>query len=110
MPYLYSNVPYFKAWVRREYTHNHEDYHGEFLHAMVVGVTSMPNRCLSFQVIFTGSEAEGEEEDTVHGGAMWARMPITALVADIPLEEWPEPMNTYDAQPWIVHHIITLFM
>ena len=51
-------------------------------------------------VIFTGSEAEGEEEDTVHGGAMWARMPITALVADIPLEEWPEPMNTYDAQPW----------
>ena len=100
MPYLYSNIPYFKAWVRREYTHNHEEYHGEFLHAMVVGVTSMPNRCLSFQVIFTGSAAEGEEEDTVHGGAMWARMPITALVADIPLEEWPEPMNTYDAQPW----------
>ena len=109
MSYLYSNIPYFKAWVRREYTHNHEEYHGEFLHAMVIGVTSMPNRCLSFQVMFTGNEAEGEEEDTVHGGAMWARMPITALVADIPLEEWPEPMNTYDAQPWdcsSYHHAV----
>ena len=100
MPYLQSNIPYFKAWVRREYTHNHEKYHGEFLHAMVVAVTTIPNRSLSFQVIFTGCEAEGEEEDTVHGGAMWARMPITGLVADIPLEEWPEPMATHDAQPW----------
>ena len=100
MSYLQSNIPYFKAWVRREYTHNHEKYHGEFLHAMVVAVTTIPNRSLSFQVIFTGCEAEGEEEDTVHGGAMWARMPITALVADIPLEEWPDPMETYDAQPW----------
>ena len=93
-------MPYFKAWVRREYTHNHEKYHGDFLHAMVVGVTTIPNRCLSFQVMFTGIEAEGEEEDTVHGGAMWARMPITALVGDIPLSDWPEPMETYDAQPW----------
>ena len=70
MAYLHSNIPYFKAWVRREYTHNHESYHGEFLHAMVIGVTTIPNRCLSFQVIFTGNEAEGEEEDTVHGGAL----------------------------------------
>ena len=65
MSYLQSNIPYFKAWVRREYTHNHEKYHGEFLHAMVVACTTIPNRVLSFQVIFTGCEAEGEEEDTV---------------------------------------------
>ena len=31
---------------------------------------------------------------------MWARMPLTALVADIPLAEWPVPMSTHDAQPW----------
>ena len=37
-------------------------------------------------------------------------MPITALVADEPLDEWPEPMAVHDAQPWIVHHIHTLFM
>jgi len=100
MSYLQSNIPYFKCWVRKEYTHNHEKYHGEFLHAMVVAVTTVPNRSLSFQVIFTGCEAEGEEEDTVHGGAMWARMPITGLVGDVPLEQWPEPMQTYEAQPW----------
>ena len=28
----------------------------------------------------------------VHGGAMWARIPIQALVADIPVEEWAMPM------------------
>jgi hypothetical protein len=31
---------------------------------------------------------------------MWARMPITALVGDIPLENWPERMATHLAQPW----------
>ena len=90
MPYLQSNIPYFKAWVRREYTHNMSAYHGEFLHCMVVAVTTMPNRTLSFQVIFTGFESDDDESTpNVHGGAMWARMPITALVADELLEEWP---------------------
>ena len=107
MPYLQSNIPYFKAWVRREYTVNHERYHGEFLHAMVVAVTAMPSRCLSFQVIFTGCESDDQEDgQNVHGGAMWARMPITALVADVPLEEWPEELPPYLAQPWdcMSHH------
>ena len=46
--------------------------------------------------MFTGCE----EEENVHGGAMWARMPLTALVGDTPLDEWPEPIPTYLAQPW----------
>ena len=101
MAYLQSNIPYFKAWVRREYTKNLEEYHGEFLHCMVVSVTTMPNRTLSFQVIFTGCEPSGSEEDlNVHGGAMWARMPLTALVADTPYEQWPEELPPYLAQPW----------
>jgi hypothetical protein len=87
--FLQSNIPYFKAWVRREYTCNFEQYHGEYLHAMVIAVTSMPNRSLSFQVIFTGCETDDTEEENVHGGAMWARMPITALVGDTPYEQWP---------------------
>ena len=99
MPYLQSNIPHFKCWVRREYTHNHEKYHGEFLHAMAIAVTTMPNRCLSFQVIFTGCEND-DDEPNVHGGAMWARMPITALVGDFDFEGWPDPMETYLAQPW----------
>jgi hypothetical protein len=100
MSYLQSNIPYFKCWVRREYTCNHERYHGEFLHAMAIAVTTMPNRCLSFQLIFTGSEADDGSEENAHGGAMWARMPITALVADERLEDWPSPMPVHDAQPW----------
>ena len=97
MAYLQSNIPHFKCWVRREYTHNHQKYHGEFLHAMAIAVTSMPNRCLSFQVIFTGCESD---DPNVHGGAMWARMPITALVADTPVEEWANPMPVHMTQPW----------
>ena len=87
MSYLISNIPHFKCWVRKEFTCNHEDYHGEYLHALAIAVNTIPDRCLSFQVVFTGCEVDGEPEDTIHGGAMWARMPITALVADIPLEE-----------------------
>ena len=101
MAYLQSNVPHFKCWVRREYTHNHQKYHGEFIHAMAIAVTTMPTRCLSFQLIFTGAETyDDDDEPNVHGGAMWARMPITALVGDTALKEWPEPMPVWAAQPW----------
>ena len=67
---------------------------------MVIAVNTIPDRSLSFQVIFTGCESDDSDEENIHGGAMWARMPITALVADTPLEEWPERMVTHHAQPW----------
>ncbi len=98
MPFLHSNIPHFKCWVRKEYTANHEDFHGELLHAMAIGVTTIPNRCLSFQMIFTGLD---EEDNNVHGGAMWARMPITALIGDShEFDEVPEVMPVHFAQPW----------
>ena len=101
MPYLISNIPHFKCWVRKEFTHNHQMYHGEYLHGLAIAVNTVPDRCLSFQVVFTGCESDDDEnEPNVHGGAMWARMPITALVADIPYEEWPQIMPTHLAQPW----------
>ena len=100
MPYLISNVPHFKVWVRKEYTCNHEQYYGEFLHGMVIAVNTVPDRCLSFQIIFTGCESDFDNTPNVHGGAMWARMPITGLVADEKLDEWPEAMPTHLAQPW----------
>ena len=100
MSYLQSNIPHFQCWVRREFTHNHEKYHGEYLHAMAIAVNTVPDRCLSFQLIFTGCESDNTDEENVHGGAMWARMPITALVADTPLDEWPDRMVTHHAQPW----------
>ena len=96
MSYLISNIPHFKCWVRKEFTQNHLDYHGEVLHGIAFAVNTIPDRCLSFQVMFTGIE----DEPNVHGGAMWARMPITALIADEILEEIPERMDTHLAQPW----------
>ena len=102
MSYLISNVPHFNCWIRKEFTCNHQNYHGEFLHGIVIAVNTIPDRSLSFQVVFTGCEVdfEGGPEENVHGGAMWARMPIQALVADIPLDEWPTPMQDHLAQPW----------
>ena len=101
MSSLISNIPHFKCWVRREFTTNHQKYHGEFLHAIAIAVNTIPDRSLSFQVVFTGCEADGEEDmENVHGGAMWARMPIQALVADIPVEEWAMPMPDHMCQPW----------
>ena len=93
MAYLISNIPHFKCWVRKEFTANHLKYHGEYLHALAIAVNTIPDRSLSFQVVFTGCEIDMEEGlENIHGGAMWARMPIQALVADIPVDEWAEPM------------------
>ena len=101
MSNLISNIPHFNCWVRREYTHNHLGYHGEYLHAIAIAVNTIPDRCLSFQIVFTGYEWDEEEDaENVHGGAMWARMPITALIADTANEDMPEGMATHLAQPW----------
>jgi hypothetical protein len=100
--FLISNVPHFKCWVRKEFTANHSNYHGEYIHALAFAVNTIPDRSLSFQVVFTGCEIDSEDgpDENIHGGAMWARMPIQALVADIPYDEWPEPMEDHLCQPW----------
>ena len=61
MSYLISNVPHFNCWVRREFTSNHTNYHGEFLHAVAFAVNTIPDRSLSFQVVFTGCEIDLED-------------------------------------------------
>ena len=58
MSYVMSNIPHFKCWVRREFTHNHDQYHGEFIHAMAIAVATIPDRCLSFHLVFTGAESD----------------------------------------------------
>ena len=44
MAYLVSNIPYFKVWVRKEFTHNHRKYHGEYIHGLATAITSIPDR------------------------------------------------------------------
>ena len=100
MSYLTANIPYFKVWIRREFTHNHRNYHGEFLHGLAIAVTAIPDRSLSFQVVFTGCEDEENRVTSPHGGAMWARMPIQSLVADEELEQFPPRIPNHFVQPW----------
>ena len=100
MAYLTANIPYFKVWIRREFTHNHRNYHGEFLHGLAIAVTAIPGRSLSFQVVFTGCEDEENRVTSPHGGAMWARMPIQSLVADEELEQFPPRIPNHFVQPW----------
>ena len=102
MSYLISNIPQFKCWVRKEFTANHQKYHGEYLHALAFAVNTIPDRSLSFQVVFTGCETdlEGHPDENIHGGAMWARMPIQALVADEILDNYPPRIPNHFVQPW----------
>ena len=100
MAYLTSNIPYFKVWVRKEFTHNHRDYHGEFIHGLAIAVTAIPDRSLSFQVVFTGCEDEDNRLESPHGGAMWARMPIQSLVMDEVLDSYPPRLPNHFVQPW----------
>jgi len=100
MAYLTSNIPYFKVWVRKEFTNNHRDYHGEFIHGLAIAVTAIPDKSLSFQIVFTGCEDEDNRLEGPHGGAMWARMPIQSLVADEQLDVWPPRIPNHFIQPW----------
>jgi len=106
LPYLNSdlyeqNIPLFKVWIRKEFTNGLEDtYNGEFIHAIVCGVRTEPDKCLAFHIVFTGYEADDGVTPNVHGGACWAKMPIVSMVGDIPLDDWPERMPTHLAQPW----------
>ena len=43
---------------------------------MAIAVTTMPNRCLSFQVIFTGCETDDTDEPNVHGGTSCDAQPV----------------------------------
>ena len=105
MPYLTSSIPTLKRGFGESIL-NLKNYHGEFLHAMVIGVTTMPNRSLSFKLFLLGVSPMTLMNRNVHGGAMWARLPITALVADVPVEEWATELPPYMAQPWdcMSHH------
>ena len=101
MSHLISNIPYFKCWIRKEFTCDHQRHHGEFVHALAIAVNTIPDRSLSFQVVFTGCEIDNDEDiENIHGGAMWARMPIQGIVFDIAMKNFPIPMENHLVQPW----------
>ena len=70
-------------------------YHIEYLHGLAIASTQYQT-----DVLVSGG-VYWYRKDNVVGGAMWARMPITSLIADEVLDEMPERMDT-PRQPWIV--------
>ena len=70
------------------------------IYALAIAVNTIPDRSLSFQVVFTGEESNCEDNDepNIHGGAI-AHV-IQGMVADIPMEDFPDPMEDHLAQPW----------
>ena len=53
MPYLISNIPILNVGLDEEFTKNREEYQDEYIHALAIAVTTIPDRSLSFQVVFT---------------------------------------------------------
>ena len=42
-----ANIPYTKCWVRKEYLHDLERGHGEFVEAVIIAVKSVQGRALT---------------------------------------------------------------
>lgn len=85
MALIYGDIPFFECLVRREYTRNLDDGHGEYLPAVAHAVQCKRGRSLLFQTIFTDK----------HAGAAFL-LPIEALCWK-PVEK-PDDL-TY-IQPW----------
>ena len=84
MAYIIGNIPFFECLVRREFTRNRQDHHGEFLPAIAHAVRCIRGDSLMFQCIFA---------DTF-GGASFM-MSIEAIC-------WKpcDPLPAKDVQPW----------
>jgi hypothetical protein len=96
MAYLLASIPYFRCYVRREYTTAHKRGNGEFLSAIAFAVHCRRGRMLDFQVVFTGEDGAGNPVQT--GGAMFAMVPIIAI-CDKPT---PQTASINDVAPWDV--------
>lgn len=94
MPHIIASIPYFYCYVRREYTRNLKDRHGEFIPGVAYGVRCVRGHSLWFQVMLKEPE-DGSPNDT--GGASFL-LPIEALVH----QPCPKPDDMTYIQPWDV--------
>jgi len=87
MPYVLGNIPFQDVYVRREYTKNLEDHHGEFIKGYAHAIRCVRGHSLMFQVNF---------EDPFGGAAFL--VPIEALC----WKPCPKPDAMTYVQPWDV--------
>lgn len=94
MPYVLGSVPYFRCLVRREYTRNLQDRHGEYIPAVAYGVRCVRGHSLWFQCMLM-EPTDGTPNNT--GGASFM-VPIEALVH----KPCAKPDDMTYVQPWDV--------
>ena len=63
-----ANVPYIKCWIRKEYLHDLEKGHGEFVECVLLAVKSMQGRALMFEAYMPDY------------GACFDKFPLSAFV------------------------------
>ncbi len=89
-----ASIPFFRCYVRREYTRNLQDRHGEFIPAIAYGVRCVRGHSLWFQCMLMEPEG-GLPNDT--GGASFL-LPIEAICH----QPCPKPAEMTYVQPWDV--------
>tara|TARA_B100001778_G_scaffold29853_1_gene21627 strand:+ start:304 stop:981 length:678 start_codon:yes stop_codon:yes gene_type:complete len=72
-----ANIPYLKCWVKKEYLHDLEKGHGEFVECVLLAVKSIQGRALMFEAYLP------------EYGACFDKFPLSAFVwkKDIKLDE-----------------------
>lgn len=59
MSFIFDSVPYFRCLVRREFTRDLKDGHGDYFDAVAHGVRCVRGHSLWFQTILTSGEGSG---------------------------------------------------
>jgi len=90
---IIGSIPYFRCYVRREYTTNLSSRHGEFIPAVAYGVRCIRGHSLWFQCMLM--QPEDGPNDT--GGASYL-LPIEAICH----QKCAKPKDMTYVQPWDV--------
>lgn len=72
-----ANIPYIRCWIKKEYVHDLEHGHGEFIECVMLAVKSIQGRALMFEAYLP------------EYGACYDKFPLSAFVwrKDIKVEE-----------------------
>lgn len=92
MPYLIAPIPYIPCYVRREYTRNLRDRHGEFIPAIAYAIRVVRGSSLWFLTMFM--EPDDGTPNSTGGASYW--LPIEALCH----LKCPKPDGMDLIQPW----------
>lgn len=92
MAFVMGAIPYFRCYVRREFTRNLQDGHGDFIPAVAYGIRCVRGHSPWLQTMLM--EPEGDRPNTTGGAAFM--VPIEAIVH----QPCPMPQDMTYVCPW----------